>query len=144
MLFRSSQLGIANEAELLVHPKLGASWEGFVIEQALQYFKPDDQYFWSTQSDAELDLLMFIDGKRIGLECKFNDKPQVTASMRSAMKLLKLEYLYIAYTGTRRYMLDEKIEVLPVSAFANIRDVSKSIPDSGNFQGQAIKKWHDE
>jgi len=64
--------------------------------------------------------------------------------MRSAMKLLKLEYLYIAYTGTRRYMLDEKIEVLPVSAFANIRDVSKSIPDSGNFQGQAIKKWHDE
>jgi predicted AAA+ superfamily ATPase len=139
-----SQLGIANEAELLVHPKLGASWEGFVIEQALQYFKPDDQYFWSTQSDAELDLLMFIDGKRIGLECKFNDKPQVTASMRSAMKLLKLEYLYIAYTGTRRYMLDEKIEVLPVSAFANIRDVSKSIPDSGNFQGQAIKKWHDE
>ena len=112
------QLGIANEAELLAHPKLGASWEGFVIEQALQYFKPEDQYFWSTQSDAELDLLMFINGKRIGMECKFTDKPQVSASMRSAMDLLSLEHLYIAYTGTKRYMLDEKIEVLPVSAFA--------------------------
>ncbi|CAA6680026.1 MULTISPECIES: ATP-binding protein [unclassified Lentimonas] len=112
------QLGIANEAELLAHPKLGASWEGFVIEQALQYFQPEDQYFWSTQSDAELDLLMFINGKRIGMECKFTDKPQVTASMRSAMQLLSLEHLYIAYTGTKRYMLDEKIEVLPVSVFA--------------------------
>jgi predicted AAA+ superfamily ATPase len=112
------QLGIANEAELLAHPKLGASWEGFVIEQALQYFQPEDQYFWSTQSDAELDLLMFINGKRVGMECKFTDKPQVTASMRSAMQWLSLEHLYIAYTGTKRYMLDETIEVLPVSAFA--------------------------
>ena len=112
------QLGIANEAELLAHPKLGASWEGFVIEQALRHFEPEDQYFWSTQSDAELDLLMFIKGKRIGLECKFTDKPQVTASMRSAMKLLSLEHLYIAYTGNKRYMLDERIEVLPVSTLA--------------------------
>lgn len=114
------QLGIANEAELLGHPKLGASWEGFVIEQAIRYFKPEDQYFWSTQSDAELDLLMFINGRRIGMECKFTDKPEVTASMRSAMKLLKLEHLYIAYTGTKRYMLDEKIEVLPISALAEV------------------------
>ncbi|MGJ8637797.1 MAG: ATP-binding protein [Opitutaceae bacterium] len=114
------QLGIADEAELLAHPKLGASWEGFVLEQALRYFQPEDQYFWSTQSDAELDLLMFIKGKRVGLECKFTDRPQVTASMRSAMKLLSLEHLYIAYTGSKRYMLDEQIEVLPVSALASV------------------------
>lgn len=112
------QLGISDEAQLLAHPKLGASWEGFVIEQALQFFQPDDQYFWSTQSDAELDLLMFVDGKRIGLECKFTDTPKVTASMRSAMKLLSLDHLYVAYTGTKRYYLDEQIEVLPLSAFA--------------------------
>ena len=112
------QLGIANEAELLAHPKLGASWEGFVIEQALQYFEPEDQYFWSTQSDANLDLLMFIQGKRIGMECKFTDKPRVSASMRSAMDLLSLEHLYIAYTGEKRYMIDDKIEVVPVSAFS--------------------------
>lgn len=115
-----NQLGIEQEAELLGHPKLGASWEGFVLEQALRFFKPEDQYFWSTQSDAELDLLMFIKGKRIGLECKFTDAPKVTASMRSAMQLLKLEYLYIAYTGTKRYMLEEGIEVLPVSTFAGL------------------------
>lgn len=112
------QLGVEDEAALLGHPKLGTSWEGFVLEQAIRFFKPEDQYFWSTQSDAELDLLMFIKGKRIGLECKFTDAPKVTASMRSAIKLLKLEHLYVAYTGTKRYMLDEKIEVLPVTAFA--------------------------
>jgi predicted AAA+ superfamily ATPase len=111
------QLGIEKEADLLAHPKLGASWEGFVLEQAIRFFKPEDQYFWSTQSDAELDLLMFIKGKRIGLECKFTDSPKVTASIRSAMQLLKLEKLYIAYTGTKRYFLDENIEVLPVSEF---------------------------
>jgi hypothetical protein len=62
---------------------------------------------------------MFIQGKRIGLECKFTDAPKVTASMRSAMKLLSLEHLYVVYTGTKRYMLDEHIEALPVSALAN-------------------------
>ena len=109
------QLGIAGGADLLAHPKLGASWEGFVIEQAIRFFKPEDQYFWSTQSDAELDLLMFIKGKRIGLDCKFTDSPKVTASIRSAIELLNLEHFYIAYTGTKRYRLDENIEVLPVT-----------------------------
>lgn len=112
------QLGIEDEAALLKHPKLGASWEGFVLEQAIRFFNPEDQYFWSTQSDAELDLLMFIKGKRIGLECKFTDTPKITASMRSAMKLLSLEHLYIVYTGSKRYMLDEKIEALPVNDLA--------------------------
>lgn len=114
------QLGIQDEASLLGHPKLGASWEGFVLEEAIRYFKPEDQYFWSTQSDAELDLLMFIQGKRIGLECKFTDAPKVTASMRSAMKILSLEHLYVAYTGTKRYLLDEHIEALPVSGFVQV------------------------
>ena len=109
------QLGIEDEAALLRHPKLGASWEGFILEQAIRFFNPEDQYFWSTQSEAELDLLMFIKGKRIGLECKFTDTPKVTASMRSAMTLLSLEHLYVVYTGSKHYMLDETIEVLPVS-----------------------------
>lgn len=113
------QLGIDGESDLLQHPKIGASWEGFVIEQAIRFFKPEDQYFWSTQSAAELDLLMFIKGKRVGLECKFTDSPKLTASIRSAIELLKLDQLYIAYTGTKRYWLDEKIEVIPASAFAS-------------------------
>jgi len=112
------QLGIENEAELLGHPKLGASWEGFVLEQAIRFFKPEEQYFWAAQSDAELDLLLFIKGRRIGLECKFTDAPRVTASMRSAMELLQLEHLFVAYTGTKRFLLDEAIEAMPVSAFA--------------------------
>jgi len=112
------QLGIESESDLLQHPKIGASWEGFVIEQAIRFFKPEDQYFWSTQSAAELDLLMFIEGKRVGLECKFTDAPKVTASMRSAIDLLNLERLYIVYTGTKRYPLDDKIEVLPASELA--------------------------
>lgn len=110
------QLDIQNEAALLSHPKLGASWEGFVLEQAIRYFKPDEQYFWATQSSAELDLLMFIDGKRIGLECKFTDAPKITASMRSAMKLLSLQHLYVVYSGSRRYLLDDNVEALPVTS----------------------------
>ena len=111
-------LGIQDEAALLSHPKLGASWEGFVLEQAIHHFKPQEQYFWATQSSAEVDLLMFIDGKRIGLECKFTDAPKVTASMRSAIKLLSLQHLYVAYSGSKQYLLDETIEALPITSLA--------------------------
>lgn len=112
------QLGIKDETGLLSHPKLGASWEGFVLEQAIRHFKPDEQYFRATQSSAELDLLMSVGGKRVGLECKFTDTPKITASMRSAMKLLSLEHLYVAYSGTKRYLLDKNVEALPLSVFA--------------------------
>jgi len=109
------QLGIGSYHELLSHPKIGASWEGFAIEQAIRFYQPDEQYFWSTQSDAELDLLLFKDGRRIGIECKLNDAPKFTKSMRTAMQTLKLDELKVIYTGSKSYELDENVQAIPLS-----------------------------
>lgn len=109
------QLGIKTHHDLMGHPKVGASWEGFVIEQAIKFYQPDEVYFWSTQSDAELDLLIFKDGKRIGLECKLTDAPKVTKSMRTAQETLKLDELKVVHTGKKSYLLDEGIEAINLS-----------------------------
>jgi hypothetical protein len=109
------QLGIPSYHELLAHPKVGASWEGFAIEQAIRFHQPDEQYFWSTQSDAELDLLLFKDGRRIGLECKLNDAPRITKSMRTAMEILKLDELKVIHTGSKSYELDKNVHAIPLS-----------------------------
>jgi len=109
------QLGIGSYHDLLGHPRIGASWEGFAIEQAIRFYQPDEQYFWSTQSEAELDLLLFKDGRRIGLECKLNDAPRITKSMRTAMETLKLDELKIIHTGSKSYELDENVQAIPLS-----------------------------
>jgi predicted AAA+ superfamily ATPase len=109
------QLGISSYHELLSHPKIGASWEGFAIEQAIRFYQPDEQYFWSTQSDAELDLLLFKDGQRIGLECKLTDAPKMTKSMRTAMETLNLNHLKVIHTGSKSYDLDENVQAVPLT-----------------------------
>jgi uncharacterized protein len=75
-------LGIASPAELLTHPRSGASWEGFALEQVLRVAQPDQAYFWATHTGAELDLLLFKDGKRIGVEFKRADAPRARAPVR--------------------------------------------------------------
>ena len=110
-------LGIREAAELLRHPKSGASWEGFALEQVLRLTLPDDAYFWATHQGAELDLLMFKFGKRVGVEFKRVDAPSLTPSMRIAMRDLGLDALYVVYPGNRRYLLADRIEVVPLSAF---------------------------
>ncbi len=114
------QLGIGSYHDLLSHPKVGASWEGFAIEQAIRFYQPEAQYFWSTQSDAELDLLLFKNGKRIGLECKLTDTPKITKSMKSAIQILKLDEMKVIHTGEKSYELDEHIEAIPLSHLLKI------------------------
>ena len=109
-------LGINDPAALLRHPKSGASWEGFALDQILRIAKPDEAYFWATHAGAELDLLMMKDGRRIGVEFKRADAPQMTASMRIAMQDLALDALYVVYPGERRYGLADRIEAVPLSA----------------------------
>ena len=75
-------LGIRSELDLLTHPKSGASWEGYVVEEVLRAVAPDEAYFWATHNGAELDLLLFRDGKRFGVECKRMDAPRLTPAMR--------------------------------------------------------------
>jgi len=107
-------LGIRTLPELLSHPKCGASWEGYVIEEIISSVQPDEVYFWATHAGAELDLLLFKDGRRFGVEIKRADAPRLTPSMRTALEDLRLDRLVVIYPGERRYALAEQVEVVPL------------------------------
>ena len=108
-------LGLAREDEVAGHPKVGASFEGFAIEQLLAAFGTDNAYFWATHAGAELDLLVTLAGRRYGFECRLADAPATTKSMRVALADLALDRLWIVYPGAEAYDLDDRIEVLPVA-----------------------------
>jgi predicted AAA+ superfamily ATPase len=112
-------LGANRPDALLLHPRCAASWEGFVIDQILRLAEPDEAYYWATHAGAELDLLLFKDGRRVGVEVKRTDAPKVTPSMRHALHDLRLDALYVAYPGSRRWSLADGIEAVPVSALVS-------------------------
>ena len=90
-------LGVASYDQLLVHPKLGRSWEGFALEEIIRAARatPEEAFFWAVHQQAELDLLIIKGGRRLGFEIKYSDKPTLTQSMRSANNLLKLDSLTV-------------------------------------------------
>ncbi|SHJ58384.1 hypothetical protein SAMN05444280_12350 [Tangfeifania diversioriginum] len=102
--------------KIFTHIKVGASWEGFVIEQLLQQLKSRDYYFWRTHSGLELDLMVVKNAKKLGFEIKFSESPKVTRSMHSVIENLNLDKLYLVYRGERRLMLAENIYALPAAA----------------------------
>ena len=112
-------LGIDTEKALLSHPKLGASWEGFIIEQVLASEPHDDVFFWSTHQGAEIDLLLRRGDRLFGIECKRGDAPRMTPSLRIATRDLGLERVAVVYPGTRRYPLSDAVEVVPSAALAD-------------------------
>jgi len=114
-------LGIPNQRELESHPKVGASWEGYAVEEVLKFFRPDEAYFWATHNGAELDLLLFKNGRRIGVECKRADAPVLTPSMRIALHDLKLDHLYVLYPGAKGYSLAKNVEVVPLAEFVKAK-----------------------
>jgi len=107
-------LGIPSQAELEGHPKVGASWEGYAIEEVIKAVAPDECYFWSTHSGAEIDLLLIKDGRRIGVECKRMDAPKMTPSLRATASDLKIDHVYVVYPGEKQYPLADKIEAIPL------------------------------
>jgi len=109
-------LGIRTERELMSHPKSGASWEGYVIEEVLRAVEPDEAYFWATHQGAEIDLLLRKDGRLFGVECKRADAPRLTPSIRIALADLKLQRIAVIYPGKRRYALADKVEAVPLTA----------------------------
>jgi predicted AAA+ superfamily ATPase len=111
-------LGIQTGSDLQLYPRLGASWEGYVLEEILKSQQPDDAWFWATHAGAELDLLMMQRGFRIGVEIKRMDAPRLTASMRIAVDELKLDRLLVVYPGDRRYALAERVEAVPFAELA--------------------------
>ena len=111
-------LGLESEKALLSHPKLGASWEGFVIEQVLSIEPYDEAWFWATHQGAEIDLLLRRGDRLFGVECKRADAPKSTPSMRNALVDLGLERVAVIYPGAKRYPLGESVEAVPLKALA--------------------------
>ena len=108
-------LGIGNQRDLEGHPKVGGSWEGFVIEQLLARHAHTAAYYWRTQAGAELDLLLFVGNKRVGIEIKRADAPRMTPSMGSALDDLQLDRLFVVYPGSTRYALARNVEAISLS-----------------------------
>ncbi len=112
--------GIHSMGELLTHPKLGASWEGYALEETLAAFKPNEAWYYAVHSGSELDLFFRYKGKRIGIEFKRMDAPRMTKGMHVVMQDLELDRLFILYPGTLRYTLQEGVEVVPLAELATL------------------------
>ncbi len=106
-------IGVGTMDALQVHPRIGASWEGFILEKVIAESAPDEVCFWATHNGAELDLLLFKQGRRVGVEIKRVDAPRRTRSMTIAVDDLRLEALYVVYPGDTRYVIDDRITAVP-------------------------------
>ena len=111
-------LGIRSEKDLLGHPKSGASWEGYVIEETIKAIEPEEACYWATHGGAEIYLVLVKDGRLLGVECKRMDAPRMTPSMGTALQDLKLEQIAVVYPGTKRYSLGERVAAVPLEAVA--------------------------
>lgn len=106
-------LGLKDRLQIQSHPKLGFSWEGFVLEQVIGVTRAEKEvYFYKTHGGAELDCLLIRNGKKYGFEFKYEDSPVVTKSMYIVFQDLKLEKLFVIYPGARTYPLAKGIEVV--------------------------------
>ncbi len=114
-------LGIDSEKALLDHPKVGASWEGFAIEQILAIEPHDEAFFWATHRGAEVDLILRRGDRLFGVECKRTDAPRLTPSIRIALNDLGLERVAVVCPGSRRYPLSEQVEAVPLEALGSGR-----------------------
>jgi predicted AAA+ superfamily ATPase len=114
-----SLMGLQQKQDLLSHPKLGASWEGFALEQVIKLSGcgEEEVYFWATQNQAELDLLILKNGKKIGFEFKYSSNPQKTPSMKAAINDLQLQHLYVVTPLKQEYKIDKKITVTSLDLF---------------------------
>lgn len=112
-------LGIGSERELLTHPKIGASWEGYVVEEVLDAVRPDEAFFWATHQGAEIDLILRKNGKMFGVECKRTDAPGMTPSIRIALDDLKLEGIAVVYPGVKRFPIASGVEAIPLCEIPN-------------------------
>jgi len=109
-------LQVETRESLLTHPRLGASWEGFALQETIAHLgaRPEECFFWATHGGAELDLLVVRGNRRLGFEFKRTDAPRMTPSMRSALSDLQLDVLYVVHAGEHSFSLGEKIRAVPI------------------------------
>jgi len=112
-----SLMSIDTREQLLSHPKLGASWEGFALEAVARKIGKNDHevFFWATHASAELDLFFRHGGRNFGVEIKYEDSPRITKSMHVAIRDLDLDHLFVVHPGKESYMLAENVSVVPIS-----------------------------
>ena len=122
-------LGLGTEKEVLSHPKVGASWEGFVIEQVLATEPHDEAFFWATHQGAEIDLILRRGDKIFGVECKRADAPRITPSIRIAMADLGLARVAVIYPGAKRYSLAEQVHAVPLASLAKAGRLFEPVPE---------------
>ncbi len=115
-----SLLVLPNHHTLTGHHRVGASWEGFVLEQVLQILRPVEAYFWSTHQGTEIDLFFLHEGQRFGVEVKYGESPRITKSIRVAIKDLRLRHVWLIYPGDQEYTADNNITVIPLSAIMQL------------------------
>ena len=115
-------LGIESFLALEKHPKIGASWEGFVLSELLHQLKvePSEAYFWATHAGAELDLLVFINGQPIGFEIKLTTSPKMTPSINNSLTDLKLDRLFVIHAGDHEFQIHEKVNAIPMASIQNL------------------------
>ena len=113
-------LGIPDEAALQSHPRVGASWEGFVIEQVLRALRPPSAWYWAAHGGGELDLFVHVGGRRIGFEVKFNEAPKITQAMRNVVETLRLHHLFVICPTPHGYPVSSHISVLPATQIVDL------------------------
>ena len=131
-------IGVGTMDALQTHPRIGASWEGFVLEKVIAESAPDEACFWATHNGAELDLLLLIQGRRVGVEIKRVDAPRRTRSMAVALNDLRLDALYVVYPGDVPYRIDDRIAAVPAgvpfsmsAAVSSAPAAYPTLPESG-------------
>ncbi len=112
-------LNLVDRDQVLGHPIVGASWEGFALETVIRYEKAGahECSFWATHNGAELDLLIDRGGKRTGYEFKRTSSPRTSRSMGSALENLALDKVVVVYPGDKEFVMAERIIARPLSSF---------------------------
>jgi len=117
-------LGIPELAQLSGHPKVGASWEGFAMNEVIAAFgaKPEECFYWALHTGAELDLMIVRGTERLGFEFKLTDSPKPTRSMHAAQEMLDLSHLYIVHAGQHAFPMGHAMDAVPLSQIISRAD----------------------
>jgi uncharacterized protein len=116
-------LSLPDRHSILGYPRVGASWEGFALEQVMQIMGQPEAFFWATHSGAEIDLMFFRQGRRYGIEFKFSEAPKITKSEQTAQTTLNLDHLWVIYPGRHQYLFSERISALPLKDIAETLNI---------------------
>ena len=110
-------LQIESNMDLERHPKVGASWEGFILEQLTTHLSVNDEqiYFWATHGGAELDVFIPRGRKRVGFEIKRTTTPKVTPSIKAALDTLELHEVVVIHAGDQSFPLGKKVRSVAAS-----------------------------